>query len=169
MSRTAIGTIALVLLASLPCEPQETKASPLTRLRQISIVVEDLHADAKTVGLSVKSLESQMLVGLRRDIPKLVIRENTFPYLYLNVSVGQHSGSGGQESGFSAYVMLILLRPVMILEDVGAGQITFTTATVWWKIALLAGSRTSIHRLVKDEINEKLTEFAADYYRQNPP
>ncbi len=71
MRRLAIGSIAIVLLASLQCEPQETKVGPLKGLRQTSILVEPVGADAKTVGLSRKSLELQLLVGLRRDIPRL--------------------------------------------------------------------------------------------------
>ena len=168
MRRLAIGSIAIVLLASLQCEPQETKVGPLTRLRQTSIVAETLHEDAKTLGLSIKSLESQVLVGLRRDIPRLTVRESAVPVLYLQVTALQETNVGGQESGFSVSVLLGMLRPVMIREDVGVGEVTFTMATVWWKTALLVGSRTSMRKQVKDEINEKLTEFAADYYRQNP-
>jgi hypothetical protein len=77
MRRLAIGSIAIVLLASLQCESQETISTPLKRLRQTSILVESLPPDAKAVGLSKKSLKSQMLVGLRRDIPKLAVREMT--------------------------------------------------------------------------------------------
>ncbi len=87
MSRMAIGSIAIVLLASLQCEPQEPKVAPLKRLRQTSILVETLDAGAKTLGLSIKNLESQMLVGLRRDIPRLAVRESAIPTLYLQVTV----------------------------------------------------------------------------------
>ncbi len=167
MSRTAIGSIAIVLLASLRCEPQETKAAPLKSLRQTRIVVETLNADAKTLGLSIESLESQMLVGLRRDIPRLAVRESALPSLYLQVTVARETTVGGRESGFSACVSLEMLRPVTILEDVGFGEVTFAQAVVWSKNVLLAGSRTSMHRQVKDEIDKKLTAFAADYYRQN--
>ncbi len=169
MRRIAIGSIAIVLLASLHCEPQETKVGPLTRLRQTYIFVEPLDADAKTIGLSEKSLESQMLVGLRRDIPRLAIRKSTIPFLYLVVTVLRETSVGGQEVGFSAVVMLNMKRPVAILEDVGVGEITIRTATVWYKGQLLVGTRTSIRQQVKDEIDEALTQFAADYYRQNPP
>ena len=168
MSRTAIGSIALVLLASLQGEAQETNVGPLTSLRQTNIVVEPLNEAAKTVGLSKENLESQLLVGLRRDIPRLTVRESAVPVLYLQVTALQETNVGGQESGFSVSVLLGMLRPVMIREDVGVGEVTFTMATVWWKTALLVGSRTSMRKQVKDEINEKLTEFAADYYRQNP-
>ena len=61
MRRLAIGSIAIVLLASLQCEPQETKAAPLKSLGQTSVFVE-LNEAAKTVGLSIKSLKSQLLV-----------------------------------------------------------------------------------------------------------
>ena len=168
MSRMAIGSIAIVLLAGVQCEPQETKAGPLTSLRQTSILVGTLRPDAKTVGLSKKSLESQMLVGLRRDIPKLAVREIALPTLYLDVGVVRTTTEGGRESSFSACLNLRMMRPVTIQEDVGVGEVTFTSATVWIKGSLLSGSRTSMRQQVKDEIDEKLTEFAADYYRQNP-
>ena len=168
MSRMAIGSIAIILLASLQCEPQATKVGPLTRLRQTSIVAESLDADAKTLGLSKKSLESQMFVGLRRDIPRLAVRESARPFLYLQVTVVRRTTVGGQEHGFSAFVNLRMERPVTIQEDVGVDEVTFTMATVWDRGELLSGSRRSIRQLVKDSIDEKLTEFAADYYRQNP-
>ncbi len=168
MRRLAIGSIAIVLLAGLQCEPQETKVAPLKSLRQTAIVVEPLDADTKTVGLSKKSLESQMLVGLRRDIPGLAVRESARPFLYLSVTVVRETYVGGEESGFYACVSLSMRRPVTILEDVGVGEVTSKVATVWWESVLLYGSRTSIRRIVKDAIDEGLTAFAADYYRQNP-
>ncbi len=168
MRRLAIGSIAIVLLAGVQCEPQETKAGPLTRLRQTSILVEQLDADAKTLGLSEESLESQMLVGLRRDIPKLAVRESAPPYLYLNLNVARQTTVGGQETGFYACVSLEMRRPVTIQEDVGVGEVTFTSATVWIKGSLLVGPRRSIRQQVNNSIDELLTLFAADYYRQNP-
>lgn len=169
MRRMAIGSIAIVLLASLQCEPQETKVGPLTRLRQISILVESLTADAKTLGLSKESLESQMLVGLRRDIPRLAVHESARPYLYLNVTVLRATTMEGGEFGFSAYVFLMMLRPVTIEEDdVGVGEVTFAMAAVWHTAVLMFGTRSSIRQQVRDNLDEKLTDFAADYYRQNP-
>ena len=169
MRRLAIGSIAIVLLASLQCEPQETKLGPLTRLRQTAIVVESLNADAKTLGLSRKSFESQMLVGLRRDIPRLAVRESGPPYLYLRVNVGRLRMERGREVGFSACVSLQMARAVTILEDVGVGDVvTMDFGRVWDRTELVAESPSNIRQLVKDSIDELLTEFAADYYRQNP-
>ncbi len=162
MRRLVIGSIAIVLLAGVQCEPQETKVGPLTRLGQNRVVVKTLDADAKALGLSKKSLESQILVGLRRDIPRLAIRESSSPYLYLQVTVVRATYEGGGEGGFAAFVSLEMKRPVTIL---GA----WTVATVWSDGVLLFGSREYIRQQVKDSIDEKLTEFAADYYRQNPP
>ena len=167
MRRLAIGTIAIVLLASVQCEPQETKVGHLTSLRQTSILV-GLNGDAKTLGLSKESFESQMLVGLRRDIRRLAIRESARPYLWLQVTALQETAVGGQDLGFSACVLLKMKRPVAILEDVGVGEVTFAMATVWEKGSILDGSRRDVRQMVRDSINEKLTEFAADYYRQNP-
>ncbi len=168
MRRLAMGSIAIVLLASLQCEPQEAILTPLKGLRQTSILVESLPPDAKALGLSIKSLESQMLVGLRRDIPRLAVRESPRTYLYLQVTVLRATTVGGRELGFSAFVSLGMSRPAMLLEDVGFGEVTFAMATVWEIGTVLSGSRTSIRQQVKDEIDELLTEFAADYYRQNP-
>ena len=168
MRRLAIGSIAIVLLAGVQCEPQETKAAPLKSLGQTSILVETLTADGKTIGLSKKSLKSQMLVGLRRDIPRLAVRENARPYLYLNVNLGRLTTGGGRALGFSACVSLQMMRPVWIQEDVGFDEVTFTMATVWDKATHVAGTRRDIRQLVKDSIDEALTLFAADYYRQNP-
>ncbi len=131
-------------------------------------MVEQLNEAAKTVGLSKENLESQLLVGLRRDIPKLAIRESALPNLYLNVNVLRDTTVGGRDLGFSACVSLKMVRPVMLREDVGVGEVTLVMATLWDMGALLASSRRSIRQQVRDSIDEKLTEFAADYYRQNP-
>ena len=168
MRRLATGSIAIVLLAGVQCEPQETKVGPLTSLRQTAILVETLSAAAKTVGLSRKSLESQVLVGLRRDIPRLAVRESAIPVLYLVVTVLQDRTVGERDLGFSVFVELKMVRPVTILEDVGFGEVTFAQAPVWERGKILGGPRSSIRQQVKDEIDEKLTAFAADYYRQNP-
>ncbi len=168
MKRMAIGSIAIVLLAGVQCEPQETKVGPLTRLRQVYIVVEVLSPPAKAVDLSRKSLESQMLVGLRRDIPKLAVRESAIPFLYLQMSVERETSVGGQERGFVVCVLLKMKRPVTIQEDMGAGEVTVAMATVWDKAMLLGGPRRSIRQQVNNSIDELLTLFAADYYRQNP-
>ena len=168
MKRLAIGSIAIVLLASLQCEPQETKAVGLKRLRRTSILVQQLDADAKTIGLSIKSLESQMLVGLRRDIPKLAIRKSAIPYLYLRVTMVRITTVEGREFGFSAFVSLGMVRPVMILEDGAVGEVALIRSAVWHAEALMFATRRDVRQLVKDNIDELLTEFAADYYRQNP-
>ena len=109
-----------------------------------------------------------MLVGLRRDIPRLAVRESARPFLHLAVSVLRHTTMGGRELGFSAFVNLNMFRPVTILEDVGAGEVTFDLASVWHEGLLLFGPRSSMLRQVKDSIDRLLTKFAADYYRQNP-
>ncbi len=168
MRRMAIGSIAIVLLAGVQCKPQETKVSPLTSLRQPRVVAEQLDADAKALGLSIESLESQIFIRLRRDIPKLAVRESAIPFLTLVVTLERETYVGGQVLGFSACVKLQMMRPVWIQEDVGFDEVTFTMATVWHKGKLLGGSRRSIRQQVKDSIDEKLTEFAVDYYRQNP-
>ena len=168
MRRIAIGSIAIVLLAGVQCEPQETSLTPLTRLRQTKIAVELLDAAAKTVGLSRKGLESQMLVGLRRDIPRLAVRDDVIPLLYLNVNMLRTIIVRGKAHGFAAFVNLNMFRPVTILEDVGVGEVTFGMATVWDRGGLLVSNSSSIRQQVKESIDEKLTAFAADYYRQNP-
>ena len=168
MRRIAIGSIAIVLLASLQCEPQETKVGPLTRLRQAYIVIEPLSPDAKKLGLSIRSLESQMLVGLRRDIPRLAIREGVIPNLYLRVTILQERTVEGRELGFAAFVNLQVTRPATILEDGAIGEVMVAMLTVWESAVLLTGSRRGIRQQVKESVNEKLTAFAADYYRQNP-
>ncbi len=165
MRRLAIGSIAIVLLAGLQCEPQETKVAPLKSLRQTAILIEPLNADAKTLGLSRKTLESQILVGLRRDIPRLAVRESAAPYLYLNVTVVRDTTVGRT---FAVSVALLVNRPVTILEDVGVGEVTFAMASVWSRATLMGGSRENTRQQVKDAIDELLTMFAADYYRQNP-
>jgi hypothetical protein len=59
-----------------------------------------------------------------------------------------------------------LARPVKILGDDGSKY--FTTAIIWHDGFLLTDSAEHMASRIRDLISQAMTEFAAEYYKQNP-
>jgi len=155
------------LFARVGESPQrQDRSGPMTGLKSLQICVEDIEGD-KNAGIIKSDLEAQTLVTLKRNIPALTIRE-TASCIGIFVVVVEAETVGGQPLGYSVMLRLMLLRPVNILADdwksvVGVARI----AGVWERSALVTGTRDSIARQVKDAVDSYLTQFSADYYKQN--
>src|SRR6266478_3083303 len=155
-------TLLTLLLGSYPSHAQELKD-----LHQVSIVIEKLGDSEKRVGLTEEALQSQTLVALKRDLPRLEVKEDAIPFLYVNtIATRVHFESGG-DLGTALCLSIQLKRSVMVLNDdrrVIGGMVT----TVWETGTLLVGSSENMASRVRDKINDLMTQFAAAYYRQNP-
>ena len=65
------------LLAKRGESPQQHDPSgPLTNLKSLHIVVDEVNADARKAAITESDLEAQTLVALQRNIPTLAIRES---------------------------------------------------------------------------------------------
>ena len=173
MRRVVIGLIliGLIVCPSTKSQQLSQEAKPLKDLRQVRIVVEHFNTSDRTLGLSETQLESQVLVGLKRNISRLSIDENTPSYVYVNITVVMEYTNNGLKLGPAVFVRTELKRPVFILSDDYKTTRTIIGsdyACVWDSGSLLSGPRDGMARRVPNEIDNHLIKFAADYYRQNP-
>lgn len=163
-----------VLLFLYPIQGGKSQQSgqefrPLKDLQRISIVVESLGTRGRSLGLSISQLESKVLVGLKRNIPRLTISKDAPSYIYVNVNSISDTTAGGRYLGFSIYVDVQLYRPVAILSNDFQTSIgVITVASVWNDGRLMGGPKRQAAEAVNRALDRVLTTFAADYYRQNP-
>ena len=81
MKRVAILAVLLFLFPIQGGKSQQSgqEPGPLKDLQGVRIAVEDVGAVGRSLGLSQSQLESLVLVGLKRDIPRLKINDGQFP------------------------------------------------------------------------------------------
>jgi hypothetical protein len=152
-----ISALAGVLICFL-ATPESTKCQAFKGLQRIDILVEKVN---ESIGLNHESLKDQILVALKRDIPKLKIDESSRSWVYLQITSFQTV-----QTGVATCVHVSLRRPARIIGD--DGEQYFTIVTTWEKETLIYGSIDRMPSSIRDEINESMTEFAAEYYKQNP-
>jgi len=155
------------LLAKRGESPQQHDPSgPLTNLKSLQIVVDEVNADARKAAITESDLEAQTLVALKQNIPTLAIRESG-PFIGISVSVLENKTVVGQSLGYAAFVHVDVTRPVMILSDDGNSVPVSHPAKVWDKGTLVTGTRNDIAGQVKDVLDLFLIQFSVDYYKQN--
>ena len=118
----ALCTVGLWFLTtnSLLGEPiqHQDRSGPLTSLKSLHIVVDEVSADARTAGITESDLKAQTLAALQRNIPALTIRDGG-PFIGISVSVLENKTVVGHSLGYAAFVHVDVTRPVMILSDDG--------------------------------------------------
>ena len=155
------------LLAKTGESPQQQdRSGPLTNLKSLHIVVDEVNADARKAAITESDLEAQTLGALKQNIPTLAIRESG-PFIRISVSVLENKTVVGQSLGYAAFVHVDVTRPVMILSDDGNSIPISLAAKVWDKGMLLTGMRKDIAGQVKDVVDLFLIQFSVDYYKQN--
>jgi hypothetical protein len=140
-------------------------------LHRVAIAIERLSKADEDMGLTRDSLKDQILVALRRDIPKLEIisgdtsESSAHPAgamatVYLAITSG-HFGKN-----VASHVQIELLRGVEIIGDDGAKY--FAVATVWSDGGLGIDSVEQMPSRIRDRISQAMTAFAAEYYKEKP-
>jgi hypothetical protein len=158
MSRMVFA-LALSVLCTGKSNAQHT-VDKLKELKQVSVVIEELDERGKKIGLTDESLNSQALVAVKRDMPRIAVTESAISWLYVRVTVINANAS------VAASVTVQLHRPVTILTDDGA-PLGIATATVWDREVVLAGSNGDMSSRVLEEVSRRITELAAAYYKAN--
>ena len=151
---------ALILHSLVPCS---SHGQGLEGLNAVHVVIEDVEKAGTDIGLFPEALQFQILVGLKRDLPRLKITPRSLSMVYLSLTV-----VGDPNTGVSVYVTTQLKRPAQIVRDDNS-EGKFTLATVWNKGYLLSGPGYGMASRVREVISNQMTEFAADYYKQNQP
>ena len=161
MNIPALACALLCLFAA----PELTKAQStfgLIGLRRVWIVIQPLNKAEEGIGLDRESLKDQILVALKRDIPKLEIESSIQgSYIYLQITSAQT-----EPNRVATHVAVTLTRPVKIIGDDGSKTEKF--ATVWEKGTLLYDTVQHMASRIRGEISQAMTAFAAQYYNDNP-
>lgn len=137
----------------------------LADMQRIGIVIDDLDTEEKNMGLTRESLTDVVLLALKRDVPKLTINEDSMVAnndIYVRITssmVDQHN--------VVSFVEVSILRPAAIAGDSGAKVLT-PSATVWSRGKLLGSPLSSMRSHIRDYLNQAVTEFAAQYNKDNP-
>ena len=162
-----IPALACVLLGFFAA-PTLTKAQEFDDfkgLQRVGILVEELKKETTDTGLTRESLHDEILVALKRDVPKLKVVDDKALLgvfrVYLNIT-SVHTAT----VWVAAHVQIALHRRVEIIGDDGTKY--FTVATVWEDNAVLYDPVEQLPSRIRDYISQAMTEFAAEYYNENP-
>jgi hypothetical protein len=169
--KVKIPALACALLCRFAA-PELTKAQaeagagwsvPFKGLHRIRIEIEDLNKADEDMGPSRDSLKDQILVALKRDVSQLKIDFSPgVSYVYLQIASIPIQASHNVVS----FVHMALVRCVAIIGDDASTYLT--GATIWLEDHLLYDSVDHMASRIRDRINQTMTTFAAEYYKENP-
>jgi len=150
----------LVLVMPVESEAQDGK---LAKLSEVRIIVEALRSDGKELGLNENDIKNHVFVLLRSKLPRLVVKDSVIPYVFINVSVGKDRSIDGQIIGYYGSVSVQVMREVTI-NKTGSSAI----ADLWQYSRNITGPMGSTDSHIRAVLDKILTDFAADWYRDNP-
>lgn len=153
--------LAVLLLCCAIGSGLHAQTVPFRRLKSVEIVVEDMSTDAVKVGLTREDLESTALVALKSKLPKIAVGKTAASFVYINVTLVCSEYVCASNADVS------LSRPTTVLDDENT-EVGFKIANVWHKNTLFLGPRDTMSHKVKEYVDEALTQFAAEWYKENP-
>jgi hypothetical protein len=152
-----LSTLALIVPGIVEAQTQYATKG----LEGVDIVVEAFDKGPE-LGFSRQDVESQVLVAIKRDLPKLPVGKQFTAYIYVRITAVPIAG------GIAAYVEVELRRPMHILRENQTDTNMFSVSSTWDSGAVLSSHTSTIRARIFEEISEDLTQFAAIYYHQNP-
>ena len=156
--------VAFVFLVSLVCLGRiSAQDALLKKLTKLNLGYNSDSEYNKSIGVVDKIVFDQLLVGVKRDLPRIQI-VNDEQSSVLGVSVLCADATGGLAV---CDIRVELRRPASVrLDDNTLGE-SFV-GTVWSRHTLSTAGSALMAEHVRQCISQSLTEFAADYYKQNP-
>ena len=149
--------VALIVSPHLMAQKEELK-----ELKQVSILVESLDEDALRLGVTTQLIQSQVLVAIKRDMPRVMIKDSGTPYVYVRISTIALNSDNS-----AVHLIVELDRSVNVLGDDG-NKVGWTAASVWEKSMMMSGHNTGMAARILEHISEFITLLAAEYYKANP-
>ncbi len=86
--------LLFALLALVVPVESAAQNGQLAKLSEIQILVEGLDQSQKRLRLNADEIITHVLVLLRSKLPRLVVKDSTDPYVYINVNVGEDHSQG---------------------------------------------------------------------------
>ena len=134
----------------------------LTKLQEVEIVVSDLSNTEKELGLNKKDIENHVFVFFQSKLPRVAVKKTSKTNFRISSNIF-YTTSSGRRIGFFGQVMVSVFSPVIIKRNGG-----HATVPVWVGSNPFAGPPTDARPVFNNAIDRMLTEFAEDWYRDNP-
>ena len=135
----------------------------LTQINSVTIVVW-LSDKAKEMGLTKRGIKDQILVSLRSKLPRLAVNKLAHYRLLVSVSlVYERIPSGEKTNTYFGHILVAVLGYVTQLETNKP-----VLAPLWTLASSLMGPAPDSSETANNIVDQMLTKFAADWYRDNP-
>jgi hypothetical protein len=149
--------LLLACFAGLLLAPLSSQAQGLKNLEKV-IVGSAVNAQKKLITES--DIESQIVVALKRDIPKLKLA-NGGAGVFAEVTILPLDSRAGNRSGYCATISVFVSRQVLFLDDysspLGSGQ-----STVWSDSQMVVGPEEAIGSQIRSAIDQELRRLLAE-------
>ena len=162
MVRLYLPLFLALLILTVPKESIGQNGQ-LANIHQIGIVIEDLTDDAKELGLTKHGLKNHALVLLRSKLPYLNVHESAPEKILIAVPLYYLTIDDRSKIGFYGSVMVRVFRPVTVNAT---GKLM--RAVVWLESYTALSALDIGPATVREPLDQLLTIFAADWYRDNP-
>jgi hypothetical protein len=119
--------------------------------------IKNHHKQARLFGLDEDSIKNHVLVWLRSKVPRLVVNESAVPHIQTQFNLNEIGGLVFGSVGIE------IVRQVTIKENDEDAL-----ACVWRTGFIIHSSLDSTRARALEFLDRSLTQFAADWYRDNP-
>ena len=131
----------------------------LAGLNEVGIIIEPLDSKISKLGLTEDDLRNQVFVYLQGKLPRIKVYKNATSSIYIRVT-------GLIFDKIKSYAMFI---EVMVYDNVIIQRTKKQVVGLLWDSGyLMKGPNNSVANHVREILETRLTEFAADWYRDNP-
>jgi len=161
MARLYTMLLIALLVLVVPVESAGQNGG-LAKLSEVRIFVENIN-DSEKFGVNEEDLKDYVFVFLRSKLPRLKVQSEALTSLGITVSLTYTEDTSGRKLGYFGYVFLRTMREVIIIETKKN-----TDAAVKASVLSLNGPLENPSTHVKRILDQLLTTFAADWYRDNP-
>ena len=161
MGRLYTMLLFALLVLVVPVE-SAAQNGQLAKLSEVMIIVENIN-DSKKLGVYEDDIENHVFVFLRSKLPRLKVQLSALSSLAITVSLSNVHDKSGRTIGYSGYVFLRAIRRATIIET----KKNISTIVVALVLSFNGPLRNASTR-VKETLDRLLTDFAAEWYRDNP-
>ncbi len=165
--------IGLVLLGGAWDSAAGT-AYDLTKLKSLCVATEPLTAiEKQDLALSYEAIQNHVYVWLKSKLPRLGrigqftgtwtgVCASDAPTLMVITNLGV-SSAGGRKIGFYGHIIIKVVRTTLWESGMAGSGIAYFDTTI------LTGPMDRARAAVNDELEDLLTDFAAEYYKAGNP
>ncbi len=155
--------VFFALLVMVMPKEGSSASGDISKLLEVRVEVGDLGEDERKLGLNKKVIETHAIVTLLRKLPRVVVNESAKSVVQIRTIFGTGKMVDGLEKWYFGAMIDSVVRPVTILKTGRS-----TKAIVWNRLYTLTGPLGTTAADVRRNLERLLTDFAADWYRDNP-